>query len=110
VQLQTQVAGQLKPQRHLLFLPGGGHLPGKLEQDLLPEAQLKKLLLVGFPNDLDLVELSLPKGLQNPLLVMFNDLQVHGVPSGQRTILSSAMRSASASTCVWRLASNARSR
>ena len=110
VQLQTQIGGQFKPQRHFFFFPGRGHFLGQGRQNLFLEAQLEKLLLVGFANDLELVEFSPPESLQNPLLVKFNDFQVQSASSGQRTILSSARRSASPSTWAWRLARSARAR
>ena len=87
VQLEAQIGGQLKPERHLLLLAGGGHRLGQAREDLFPKAQFEELLFVGLADNLDLVELALAKSLQDLLLMVFDDLQVHLGGSGQRTIL-----------------------
>lgn len=53
-----------------------GHLFGQGRKDLLMKAQYEALLLIGFSDDLQLVELPLAKGLQQPLRVILNDVQV----------------------------------
>src|ERR1035441_4680299 len=76
VQLPTQIGRQDKPPGHFLLLSRRGHLLGLGVQHLLPEAEFKKLLLVGLADDLDLVKLPAPEGLQNPLRMMLNEVEV----------------------------------
>ncbi len=76
VQLQTEISRQDKPPRHLFFLALRGHRLGQGVQNLLPEAQLEKLLLVGLTNDFELIKLTTAKGFQDPLRVVFDELQI----------------------------------
>jgi len=85
MQLQTEVGGQLKPERHFLFLALGGHSLRQAREDLFPKAQFEELFFVGLADDLDLVELPLAKGLQDLLLMVFDNLQVHEGSGGQGT-------------------------
>src|ERR1017187_4061244 len=110
MQLQTEVGGQLKPERHFLFLTVGGHGLRQAREDLFPKTQFKELLFVGLADDLDLIELAPAKGLQDLLLMVFDDLQVHGGCWGQGTKRSWASWSARSKVCSWRLASRARAR
>ena len=110
MQLQTEVGGQLKPERYFLFLAVGGHRFGQAREDLFPKAQFEELLFVGLADNLDLVELPLAKGFQDPLLMVFDYLQVHEGCGGQGTRRSWASWSARSKTCAWRLASTALAR
>ena len=76
VQLQTEIGGENKPERHFLLLPGRGHLFGQTRQHLLFEAQLEELLLVGLADDLDLIKLAAPEGRQHSLRMVFDDVKV----------------------------------
>jgi hypothetical protein len=59
--------------RHFHLFSGRRHLFGQRNQDLFLEAELKEFLLIGFADDLDLIKLAAAKGLQDLLLVMFDD-------------------------------------
>jgi len=66
VQLQTEIGRQQEPQRHFFFLSEGGQLFGQGLQNLLFEAQLEELLLVGLADDFDLIKLSTTESLEHP--------------------------------------------
>ena len=81
VQLQTEVGRQDEPPRHLFFLAVGRHRLGQGVQHLFLEAQLEKLLLVGLTDDFELVELATAEGFQDPLRVVFDELEIsRGTP------------------------------
>jgi hypothetical protein len=81
VQLQTEIGRQDKPPWHLFLLPVRRHRLGQGFQNLFLQAQLEKLLLVGLTDDFELVKLTTAKGFQDPLRVVFDELEIsRGIP------------------------------
>ena len=73
VQLQTQIGRQDEPPRHFFFVAGRGHLLGQSVQHPLLKAELKKLLLVGLADNLDLIELAATESFQHLLGVVLDE-------------------------------------
>jgi hypothetical protein len=76
VQLQTEIGRQRESHRHFLFLSVRGELLGQGLQNLLFEAQLEELLLVGLADDFDLIKLAARESLQHPLGVRFDEIEI----------------------------------
>jgi hypothetical protein len=77
VQLQAQIGRQDEPGRNLLLFAGCGHQSRQPFEELLFEAQLKKVPLIGFADDFNLIEFTRAERFQDPLRVMFNDVEVN---------------------------------
>ena len=81
MQLQTEISCQHKPPRHLFFLPIRRHRLGQGVQNLFLQAQLEKLLLVSLTDNFELVKLATAESLQDPLRVVFDELEIsRGIP------------------------------
>ena len=69
VKTHRQVAGDIDPQGHIVFLARGGIARGQLVQDLPLGDGAEEIGFADFPHGLDIIELAAAKGLQHPRIV-----------------------------------------
>jgi len=72
-----KIAGHIKPERHILLLPGRGIGLCKLIQKSPGFDKTEEIGFEHLAGRLHVVELPIAKGLQNERLVLFEDDQVH---------------------------------
>ncbi len=77
MEFQAEVGRQDEPPGHLLLLADGGQVLGQMEQEPFFEAALEEIPFVGLAEDFQGVELTLAKGVQDSLGMIFDESQVH---------------------------------